>query len=741
MVKGKRFLSDLKFFSDYSKWQEDKQRYETWGEAVDDVLDTHLQKYGEKIRHLLEEVKLLYDEKIILASQRSLQYRGKQVLSHNPRMYNCCVSYCYSPDIFSKTFYILLCGTGVGVSMMPEFVDQLPPLQKPTGETETFVVEDSIEGWADAAHVLLSTFCQHPSLYAEWFGKKVRFDYSRIRPKGSYISGGFKAPGHEGLKQSLERIEKLYLSELGDNQSIKFRSILAYDTLMHLSDAVLSGGVRRSAMSILMDITDTELVMAKTGHWRATYPWRARSNNSVLLVRGEFTKEEFEKLIALNEGDNDVGFVIEDSRKHLKNPCYEVGFNYYDKIRNYAESVFQFCNLTEIIASSLVSTRGRFSRDKFLQACRGAAIMGTFQAGYTDFPHINKQTEDIVAGEALLGVSITGWMMRPELFDAELLEEGVRVIKETNEEVAVLIGINPAARLTVVKPSGNASVLAETASGIHPEHSARYFRIMQLNKESEVAKWLENNMPEILEESKWSATNSDWVVYVPCENPEGTLYKDDMKGVKHLELIRLVQNHWVKPGQVKERCYDPSTMHNVSNTVILDNQQEVVDYIFEHQDDFTAVSFITEFGDKDYTQAPFTSVLTPEEMLDKYGDGVVLMSGLIVDGLHYFNNDLWTACDAVINRDLEITGTRDQVLLRKDWVRRVKKFARNYFDGDLQITIYCMKDVHLWHKWQVVGRAMKNVDFTKILTAPTFKDVSDYAAIACSGGSCEISSL
>lgn len=738
MSKGKKFISDLKLYSDYLKWQEDLERYETWEEACDKVLNTHLQKYGNKIEDLIEEVKPLYYDKVVLASQRNLQFRGEQIYSHNPRMYNCCTTYCYTPDVFSKGFYILLCGTGLGVSMRQEFVKQLPKLNKPTKGVKTFVIEDSIEGWAKASHILISSFCKHPSLEEEYFGHKILFDYSGIRPKGAFISGGFRAPGSDGLRQSLERIEALLLSELTSSDTSVFRSIVAYDIFMHLSDAVLSGGVRRSAMNILMDYEDKELLMAKIGDWRSKYPWRARSNNSVGLIRGEFSKEQFEEIVNLNEGDNDIGFVFSDNTHIIFNPCFEISFNFYNQITDKNKAAFQFCNLNEIVASALTSTRGNFSKDKFLKACRTAAILGTLQAGYTDFPHINIQTETIVAGEALLGVSITGWMTRMELFDKELLEEGAQVVKDTNKEVAELIGINQAARTTCVKPSGNSSVIAQTASGIHPEHSQRYFRVMQLNKDSDTAKWMVENMPYFLEESKWSATNTDYVVYSPCENEEGTQYKDTMQGVKHLKLIQLVQNSWVSAGKNEHLCYDPSAMHNVSNTVILDNKEEVVDYIFENQQDFTAVSFLSLFGDKDYVQAPFTSVLNTEELVEKYGDGVMFTSGLVVDGLHYFNGDLWDACSAVLDKDVDVVGTRDQVLLRKDWIRRVKKFSKNYFDGDLTKTIYCIKDVHLWHKWNTLVKNFKKVDFTKILTHPEYNDISKYASVACAGGSCEI---
>lgn len=736
--KGKEFISQLKLYTDYLKWDDSLGRYETWNEACDKVLATHTLKYGEKVKPYIDEVIGSYYNKEFLSSQRNLQFRGNLILKNNARLYNCCVTYAYSPDVFNKGFFVLLAGTGLGVSLKKKFVSQLPRLNKRDKEAKLFVIPDSVEGWGESIKVLISSYCQHPSLYPEYFQCPIKFDYSLIRPKGALITGGFKAPGPDGLKQSMERIETLINQKIGQNESEVFSSLVVYDIFMHLSDAVLSGGVRRSAMDIIMDDDDEELINAKIGDWYEANPWRARSNNSVGLIRGEFTKEKFEYFVGLNGGKNDLGFVFMSHEDEMFNPCFEIGFNFYGKIKNKDEAVFQFCNLNEINASACCDERGNFSEAKFYELCRKSSIVGTFQAGYTEFPYLGKQTEDIVAGEALLGVSITGWMARPELFNKEILKRGANIVKETNREVALLLGINPAARSTTVKPSGNASVILKTPSGIHPEHSKRMFRIMQLNKDSETSKYLIDNIPHILEESAWSSTGTDYVVYVPCENIDGTIYKDEMMGVKHLKLIELVQNSWVSEGKTEELCYVPTTDHNVSNTVIIDNKEEIVDYIFENQNTFTAVSFLSQSGDKDYVQAPNTSVLTTEEIISKYGDGAMFMAGLIVDGLHYFNGNLWQATSHVSDKNIQINGTRAEVLLKKDWIRRVKKFAKNYFKNDIDETIYCMKDVHLWHKWNVITKGFKLVEYQNVLTKPSYSDIDTMGAIACAGGSCEI---
>lgn len=264
---------------------------------------------------------------------------------------------------------------------------------------------------------------------------------------------------------------------------------------------------------------------------------------------------------------------------------------------------------------------------------------------------------------------------------------------------------------------------------------------MQLNKENDAAKWLKANMNFLLEESVWSSTNTDYVVFVPVENSPDGLFKDSIKGVKHLEMIKFVQEYWVNEGTNRELCVYPDVNHNTSNTVIMDNKEEIINYIWNNKKEFTAVSFISDYGDKDFNQAPFTSVSNLEEVIERYGKGALFISGLIVDGLHYFNDNLWKACDVVKNKSITLDGTREQILLKKYWIRRVKQFSRNFFNGDINKTIYCIKDVHLMHKWEVINRNFKTVDFSKILDKPTYKDVTNFSAQACSGGACEITRI
>lgn len=755
MQKGKKFLSDLKLHSDYFKWlpEPEKYRYETWEDACNSIINGHRRHYSNpELEPYLQSALEGMISQSVLASQRNLQYRYEQIIKHNARMYNCTSTHLCRNRSFQEIFYLALCGCGVGVGLLIPFVNNLSKIQKRTLGTKTFVIPDTIEGWADSLGVLMSSYFVDNQPFPEFAGYEIKFDYSLIREKGSYISGGFKAPGSLGLKTSLESIEKLVENWI-DKEGEKIRPILGCDIICFASDAVLSGGVRRSALNMIVDPNDTEMIMAKIGNWREKNPQRARTNNSVLFLKHLVKKEEFDYIVNLNDGDSDIGFVFGNSWFDLFNPCYEImklpifldtDFSkiHYDDIELFTEiNIDKFgvqgCNLTEINAEKITS------KEKLMLACRNATILGTLQAGYTSFPYLGEVTERIFKREALLGVSITGWLNNPKLLNKDWLKEAAHYVKEINKEVAIIIGINPAARTTCVKPSGNASVVLGTASGIHPEHSRMYFRIMQINKELTTAKWLKEHMDFLLEESVYSSTNSDYVVFVPIENPLEGLYKDDVKGVKHLDIIKLVQENWVKEGTNEDLCAYKGMNHNTSCTVIIDNKEEVVEYIWKNKDYFTAISFLNDYGDKDYNQAPFTSVLTLDEIVKKYGDGSLLVSGLIVDGLHYFNENLWDACNLILDekKEIPIVGTREQVILKKYWLQRAKKFAKNYFKNDLNKLVYCIKDVHLFHKWKVVNRNFKEVDFSKILDKPEYKEVGEYASMACSGGSCEITKI
>jgi ribonucleoside-triphosphate reductase len=729
-IDARDIMSKTKFYEGYSRWSEEKERYETWDEAVTRVMDMHRLVYKDKmtddLSQLINEAESLYKLKYTLGAQRALQFGGDQILKHMMRMYNCTSSYADRERFFSEIFYILLCGAGAGFSVQKHHINKLPNIQERKKMTKLHTVEDSIEGWADALGVLMSSYFVGGGQFPEFEGRKVYFDLNEIRQKGAEISGGFKAPGPEPLRRALDKIEHI-LQGLVLSGTDKLKPIHVYDIVMHTADAVLAGGVRRSATICLFSPDDLEMLNAKTGNWFQDNPQRGRSNNSAVIVRDEITREEFKNIMTSIKEFGEPGFFFVDDKDIATNPCVEIGmFPQYKK-----ESGWQGCNLVEINGGKCTT------KDEFFKACRGAAIIGTLQAGYTDFKYLTDATKSIFEREALLGVSVTGWMNSPDvLMDPEVQKEGALIVNAMNKRVAKLLDINQAARTTCVKPSGNASVLLQTASGIHAEHSERYLRHIQLNKESEVSKLILETNPYMVEESMWSNNGSDYCVAFPIIPPEGSIVRSAVYGKHLLEKVKLVQQNWVEYGTNEHLAVNKKVRHNVSNTVTVMPHQwaEVEDYVFENRQYFAGISFLAGTGDKDFTQAPNTEILTEDQIVEKYGKAALFASGLIVDTFSAGFRDLWEATTAA-----QIPSTTGEISdLRKEWIRRFKKFADIYFEGDLKITEYCLKDVTLLHKWTKIQQNLQPIDFITQLDKKRFTDIDTMGAMACSSGACEI---
>ena len=731
-VDTREFLSQTKFYEGYSRFMESENRYESWDEAVDRVIDMHEKNYinnNNTLQPFLEEARKAYKEQRVLGAQRALQFGGEQLMKHQMRMYNCTSSYVDRPAFFGEVFYILLCGAGAGFSVQKHHIKKLPKLQNRNKQAKGYIVEDSIEGWASALDVLMSSFFVGGGKYPDYEGRRVYFDLSQIRPKGAYISGGFKAPGPNGLRRSLDKIEHLLQGIVLDSKEpVALSPITAYDITMHAADAVLSGGVRRSATICLFSPDDEEMMNAKTGNWFMENPQRGRSNNSAVIVRDKTTPEEFGKIMESVKQFGEPGFVFVESTEHTTNPCVEIGmYPQYNK-----KSGWQGCNLTEINGGKCNT------EEDFYKACRAASILGTLQAGYTDFKFLTDTSKLIFDREALLGVSITGWMNNPDiLFNERVLQKGAEIVKEVNKEVAKVIGINAAARTTCVKPSGNASVLLQTASGIHAEHSNMYIRNVQMNKESEITQAIMKTNPYMVEDSVWSAGGTDVVVSFPILPKKGSLYKDDLLGVKHLELVKKAQKYWVEAGTNEDLCADKGVRHNVSNTIIVDDWDNVERYVFENRHSFAGISFLAMSGDKDYNQAPNTAVITAKDMVKKYGNAAIFASGMVVDALKVFNN-LWDACSTAKGFGEDISLETSENAMKRDWIRRFKKFGDNYLNSDADVAEHCLKDAYLLHKWNKIQSTLKTVDWKEDIKERKYTDVDTLAAAACAGGACEI---
>jgi ribonucleoside-triphosphate reductase len=614
----------------------------------------------------------------------------------------------------------------------------LPMIRPRTKQPKVHTITDDIEGWAKSLDVLLSSFFIGGGKHPEYEGRKVLFEFHLIRKKGAIISGGFKAPGPEPLRQCLSYVEEL-LTQNAEEGIMK--PIVAYDILCHAADAVLSWGVRRAATAAQFSIDDEEMMSAKTGDWFSKNPQRARSNNSAMILRNSITKDQFKKMFEHTIQFGEPGIVFTDSLEYVFNPCYEVGF--YPVLKspivhgneglNHEETGAQACNLVEGNGSKFTT------EEEFYEFCEAGAALATLQAAYTDFKFVSETSKKIIEREALIGVSITGWTNNPDvLFNEKVLRKGAQIVKATNEEVAKIIGINPAARTTCVKPSGNASVLlgADKLDGAHSKH---FIRNMQVSKIQEIAKIIKDHNPYMVEDSVWSQSESDYVLSFPVIPTKKSLLRTDLPALEMLEKVKMIQNSWVEEGTNEKYSVDPKVRNNVSNTVTVKPEEwgDVVDFVFKNRKHFAGISFLAGSGDKDYYQAPYVEVMPPKELVHKYGEAAIFASGLIVDAFTGFPN-LWEACRVAKLSDDQDDSSQENKDIRADWVRRFWKFANNYFDGDVKETEYCLKDTYMLHKWFKIQHNFVDMDFAKLLKDAKETDIDSMGAQACFAGSCEV---
>jgi ribonucleoside-diphosphate reductase alpha chain len=738
-------LKNYVFTSKYSRYLPEKMRRETFEEAVERVIDMHRRhfaKRGINVDDLLTVCEAAMKNRMVLGSQRAMQFGGDPILRKHARIYNCTTSYCDRPRFFQEALWLLLCGCGVGFSVQSHHIAKLPGIAKPGPASATFVVPDTIEGWSDALGALLSSYFTSGQPFPEYAGQIVHFDYTLIRPKGRPISSGMgRAPGPEPLRRSLEKIRGLLDARL-DAGLARLRSVDAYDILMHASDAVLSGGVRRSATICLFSPDDDLMATAKTGNWFTENPQRARSNNSAILLRDKTSRQQFARLMKSVKEFGEPGFVWTDHPDMTFNPCGEIGL--YPQIDGV--SGFAFCNLCEI-NMGIVDTP-----EKFRAACEAAAILGTLQADYTDFGYLGDTSTRIARREALLGISMTGMMEHPAVsFDPDLQREMAKHILKVNEEVAKRVGVSPCARATCVKPAGTTSSILGTSSGIHPHHAKRYFRRAQANEDELLVDFFKGQNPMAVEKSVWNPNGTDVVLTFCVEASPDSLTKRDVDAVELLNKVKLTKENWIDAGKRPELCAQPWLSHNVSNTIsVKDDEWEKVEaFIYDHRYAFAGISLLPDGGDLDYPQAPFCEVLSAEEIVAYYGVGALLASGLIVDGMHAFDDNLWAACDCALGRGESLDTPTPKIYPKRvyeaieevreaklDWARRARKFALNYFDNDVIKMTRCLKRVSACKQWEDLTRTYAPVDYTLCLERQDNTTVTQ--TVACSGGKCEL---
>lgn len=579
LSKESKILSDITIHLKYSKYIPELERRETWEELVTRNKEMHLKKFPKLKEEIEEAYKFVYEKKI-LPSMRSLQFAGKPIDINNARIFNC--SYLPIDDhrSFSEIMFLLLSGCGVGYSVQTHHIEKLPEIRKPL-KSKRYLVGDSIEGWADAIRMLMKS-------YFGIIGFCPKFDFRDIRPKGSQlITVGGKAPGPEPLKIALTHIQAI-LDRKQDGE--KLTSLECHDIICHLADSVLSGGIRRAALISLFDLDDEEMLTCKFENWWETNPQRGRANNSAVLLRNKIDKKTFlqlwKKIELSNSGE--PGFIFTNDKDAGTNPCAEINLK-----------ANQFCNLCEINASDLET------QEEYNSRAKAAAFIGTLQASYTDFHYLRDIWKKTTEKEALLGIGMTGIASGKVL---ELnMEEAAKIACEENERVANIIGINKAARVTTVKPSGTTSLVLGTSSGIHAWHSDYYIRRIRLGKNEALYTYLSIYHPELLEDDFFKP-NIQSIVSIPQKSPDGSITRKKESAKKLLERIKLINQKWIQPGYRKG-----SNQHNVSATVTIKPNEwnKVGDWLFENREYFTALSFLP-FSDHTYVQAPYEDI-TEEE--------------------------------------------------------------------------------------------------------------------------------
>jgi len=569
-------LSDVTTYMKYARFLPGEKRRETWEELVTRNKKMHQKKYPDLKKEIDEAYKFVYDKKV-LPSMRSIQFAGKPIILNPSRLYNCAFLPMNHFAAFSEVMFLLLSGCGVGYSVQKHHIEELPQIIRPV-KKRRYLIGDSIEGWADSVKVLIKAY------FGGNGGRYLPlFDFSDIRPKGArLITSGGKAPGPEPLKDCLHHIQKvLDRKESGS----KLTPLEVHDINCYIADAVLAGGIRRSAMIALFSFDDDEMLTCKFGNWYELEQQRARANNTAVILRHKIKKNEFLELWdkIKHSGSGEPGFMFSNDQEWGLNPCAEVSLR-----------ANQFCNLVTINVSDV------YEQEDLNARARAASFIATLQAGYTDFHYLRDVWKKTTEREALIGVSMAGIASGGVLkLD---MTEAAKLVKAENERVSKAVGISRAARCTTVKPEGTSSLVLGSSSGIHAWHASYYIRRMRIGKNEPIYPYLIQNHPELVAD-EYFKPHLQAVIEVPQKAPDGAITREE-SALNLLNRVTTVYKNWVMPGHRSGH-----NKNNVSTTVTVKENEwdDVGKWMWEHRNEYTALS-ILPYTDHIYIQAPFEEI-------------------------------------------------------------------------------------------------------------------------------------
>ena len=566
--------------SRYARWLDDEGRREGWAETVSRYMNFLVgKKVSGSVFKEIEEAILGLE---VMPSMRALMTAGPALARDNTAGYNCSYLAVDTPVAFDEAMFILLCGTGVGFSVERQSIQKLPEVPDILEFSETtIVVKDSKEGWAKALRQLITL------LYS---GEIPKWDVSRVRPAGAKLKTfGGRASGPAPLVDLFNFVVRVFTEAAGR----KLSSIECHDIMCKIGEVVVVGGVRRSAMISLSNLSDDRMRHAKSGSWWENNPQRALANNSVSYTEKPDSLSFMREWMALVEsGSGERGiFNREASKKQAakngrRDPNHEFGTNPCSEIilRN-----GQLCNLTECVV------RATDTVEDLERKVRIATILGTIQSTFTKLPYLRKMWQKNTEEERLLGVSMTGIMDNPLMTTSnEGLETTLEHLKQiavtTNAKWAKRLGIPAATAISCVKPSGTVSQLVDSASGIHARHSAYYIRTVRGDNKDPLTQFMSDqgipNEPDVMKPDQTT------VFSFPMKAPEGAIVTADMSAVEQLEMWLAYQRSWCE--------HKPSVTINVKN----DEWFEVGAFVYKHFDEMSGVSFLP-FNEHTYQQAPY----------------------------------------------------------------------------------------------------------------------------------------